>query len=247
MLVRTTLSIAAMAAFAAGAAVGCSITGNGPWLSDSDLSGETTTEARDLDGFTAVSLGGNADLIVTQGDAFSVEVTADSALQEHVTTAVNGSTLNIRQEYSIVGASPTVTVTITVPRLTEVSLSGSSDATIAGVRGDSLHVTTSGSSDVRVDSEVGDLAIDVSGSSDFTVTGTADSTDISISGSGTVTGSGFTTAAARVSVTGSGDVTLRVDDTLDASISGSGSVIYYGDPTVDADTTGSGSIHRAED
>lgn len=246
MRIRTTLAIAATAALVAGTTAGCSITGNGPWLDKGDLSGETTTQSRDVDGFTGVSVSGDADVTVTQGDAFSVEITADSALQEHIETTVENSKLRVAQEYSMMGSSPQVTVVITVPRLTDVWLSGSADATVAGVRGDTLRIATSGSSDVRVDSEVDSLTVDVSGSSDISLTGTASAVSVDISGSAEVTGTGMSTEKANVSVSGSGTVSLRVTDALSVDVSGSGDVTYYGDPTVTKDISGSGAVHHAK-
>jgi hypothetical protein len=246
MRIKATLAIAALTAFSAGTAAGCSISGNGPWLDKGDLSGETVTQSRNLDGFTGVSVSGNADVTVTQGNEFSIEVTADSALQEHIATTVENSKLKIAQEYSMFGASPEVKVAITVPSLTDLWLSGSADATVAGVRGDALRIATSGSSDIRVDSEVDTLTVDVSGSSDIALTGTADSVDVDISGSAEVTGTGMTAMTANVAVSGSGNVSLRVTDALDVRVSGSGDVTYYGDPTVTESVSGSGAVHHGK-
>lgn len=245
MNARGTISILAITAFAAGTLVGCSINGGGPWINRAELTGETTTQTRSVDGFTGIALSGNANLTVTQGNSFSVAVTADSGLQNHIDTSVRGSTLEIDQDYSIAGRSPDVTVTVTLPQLDELDVSGSSSTTIAGISGESLHVSSSGSSDMRIDAQVKTLTVDVAGSGDLALTGTADSAHITISGSGTVSGSELAAATANVSVSGSGDVTLRVNTTLDASVLGSGDVNYYGDPAVRSDVAGSGSVHRA--
>lgn len=244
MNARGTISILAIMAFAAGTLVGCSINGGGPWINRAELTGETTTQTRSVDGFTGIALSGNANLTVTQGNSFSVAVTADSGLQNHIDTSVRGSTLEIDQNYSIAGRSPDVTVAVTMPHLTYLDVSGSSSTTITKVHGDSLHVSSSGSSDIRIDAQVQELAVDVAGSGDLVLTGTAGSAAITVSGSGTVSGSTLATATAHVSVSGSGDVTLSVDTTLDANVAGSGSINYYGDPVVSSDVSGSGSIQR---
>jgi hypothetical protein len=246
MNARGTVSILAIAAFAAGTLVGCTINGGGPWINRSELTGETTTQTRSVDGFTAIALSGNAHLTVTQGDAFSVAVSTDSGLQNHIDTSVHGQTLEIDQNYSVAGRSPEVAVTVTMPHLTDLHLSGSSSTTIGQMHGDSLHVSSSGSSDIRIDAQVQELAVDVAGSGDLVLAGTAGSADITVSGSGTVSGSTFTTASAHVSVSGSGDVTLRVDTALYAKVSGSGSINYYGEPVVSSDVSGSGSVRRTQ-
>ena len=243
---RTTIAVLAIAAFSTGTLVGCSVSGNGPWLDRSDLTGETTTQSRSLHGFTGIALSGNATLTVTQGDSFSVAVTTDSGLQEHIDTSVRGSTLEIEQHYSIAGRSPDVSVAVTLPRLDSVDLSGSSATTIEGVRGESLHVSSSGSSDIHIDAAVKALAVDVSGSGDIQLMGTAGSADIAISGAGTVSGAALNTTTANVSVSGVGDVTLSVAKTLDVDLSGAGDITYYGDPEVRSEVSGLGRVHRAE-
>ena len=244
MKARGVVTILAIAAFAAGTLVGCSINGSGPWINRADLTGETTTQMRSLEGFTGIALNGNATLAVTQGSSFSVAVTADSGLQEHIDTTVSGSTLQIDQNYSIAGRSPEVTVTVTLPQLDNVDLSGSSTATMNAIDGDSLSVSSSGSSDIRIDARVNALAVDVAGSGDVEFAGSAESVRVTISGSGTVNGADLAAATANVSVSGFGDVTLRVETSLDASVAGSGNISYYGDPEVRSDIAGSGSVHR---
>ena len=245
MNARSTISVLAIAAFAAGTLVGCSINGSGPWLNRGDLSGETTTQERSLEGFTGISLSGNATLTVTQGDSFSVAVTTDSGLQDHIGTAVRGSTLEIAQNYSIAGRSPDVAVTVTLPLLDSVDLAGSSSTTIEGMSGESLRVSSSGASDIRIDAAVNTLAVDVSGAGDIELTGTARSADITISGTGTVTGTALKATTANVSVSGWGDVTLSVEKTLDVDLSGAGDITYYGDPEVRSDVSGLGRVQHA--
>jgi len=245
MNARSTISVLAIAAFAAGTLVGCSINGSGPWINRGDLTGETITQKRSLDGFTGISLSGNATLTVTQGDSFSVAVTTDSGLQDHVDTAVRGSTLEIDQNYSIAGRSPSVTVAVTLPRLDTVDLSGSASTTIDGTSGESLHVSSSGASDIHIDAAVNTLAVVVSGSGAIDLAGTARSVELTISGSGLVTGAALKATTADVSVSGWGNVTLSVEKTLDASLSGSGNITYYGDPEVRSEVSGLGRVHRA--
>ncbi len=245
MNARGTISVLAMTAFAAGTLVGCSINGSGPWINRGGLTGEITTQKRSLDGFTEISFMGNATLTVTQGDSFSVAVTTDSGLQDHVDTAVHGSTLEIAQNYSVAGRSPEVSVAVTLPRLDSVDLAGSSSATIDGMSGESLHVSSSGASDIHIDTSVNTLSVDVSGTGAIDLTGTARSVELTISGSGIVTGAALKATTADVSVSGLGNVTLSVEKTLDATLSGSGNITYYGDPEVRSEVSGLGRVHRA--
>lgn len=243
MKLRTALGAAAIAA-ATLTISACDINGDGPVLLRDDLSGETTTEARDLDGFTEIDMGGSADLLVTEGDSFDIEVTTDSALQEHVTTEVVGNRLRIEQHYSILGASPSVSVSVTVPDLTGLEVSGASEATVRSVNAESLDISISGAGDIDLAADAQQLTISVSGAGTVTAHGTVDSGSITVSGVGGIDGEDMTIADAMVSVSGAGSVNVRVRQSLDAEVSGAGNVVYYGDPKVTSDVSGAGSISR---
>ncbi len=243
MRLRTAIGAAAIAA-ATLTISACDINGEGPVLMRDDLSGQTTTETRELEGFTEVDMGGSADLLVTEGESFDIEVTTDSALQERVTTEVVGNTLRIEQHYSIIGASPSVSVVVTVPDLTRLDVSGASQATVRSVTAESLDVSISGAGDIDLAADAQRLTISVSGAGKVTAHGTVDSGDIGVSGVGEIDGDDLTVANATVSVSGAGSVSVRVRQSLDAQISGAGNIIYFGNPSITKDVSGAGSISQ---
>lgn len=241
MELRTLMGAAAVAA--AGLVVsGCEINSGGPVLLRGDLSGEVTTEVRNLDGFSEIDMGGSGDLVVVEGESFDIEVTTDSALQEHVTTDVVGTTLRIEQHYSVVGASPSVSVSITVPDLTRLEVSGAADAAVRSITAEDLEVTISGAGDVDLAADAQQLTLLVSGAGSVTAHGTVQSGSLTISGAGSIEGEDLTVGDANVSVSGAGSVSVRVRDSLQAQASGAGSIVYYGDPRVTRDVSGAGSI-----
>lgn len=223
----------------------CSISGHGPLMTTGDLTGETSTEARSLDGFTGVEVTGDADVELSEGEEFSVKVTADTGLQDHIDTAVVGTTLLVEQNYSIIGSSPHVLVQVTVPELSSVELSGSSAAVISDVDGGPFTLDVSGSADVVMDATAKDMSISVSGSGDITARGTVAALFIDVSGSGEISGKDLTAADARVDVSGSGTISLRARESLDVAVSGSGDVFYWGDPVITEHITGSGDVSTA--
>ena len=242
MAYSTPLGLATLAAISALALSACSLTGNGPVITSSDLSGETTTEARALDGFTDVSVGGTAELTVAEGDEFSVMVTTDSGLQKYITTRVENSELVIEQEYAVLGSAPRVQVTVTLPELTALAASGSATASVASLRAESFSLSASGASSVDVNAFTSELAMTASGSADVNHRGTTDTASISISGSADVDATDLTALTASLDASGSSDASLRVIDTLDASVSGSATVTYYGTPRVYDEVSGAADV-----
>jgi len=67
---------------------------------------------------------------------------------------------------------------------------------------------------------------------------------ISTTGSGVYRACDVETARADVRVSGSGNATIRVAETLKADLTGSGDVHYAGDPAVRQRTSGSGDVKR---
>ncbi len=243
MELRTLMGAIAIAALGVSIS-GCDINADGPVLMRDDLSGETTTEARDFDDFTQIDMGGSGNLVVTEGKSFDIRVTTDSALQEHVATHVVGNTLRIEQHYSVIGASPSVDIAVTVPDLTRLEVSGASDAAVHSVTAEDLEVVISGAGDIDLAADAQQLTMSVSGAGSVTAHGTVQTGSLTISGAGSIDGEDLTVGDATVSVSGAGSISVRARQSLDAHASGAGSIVYFGDPTVTRDISGAGSISQ---
>jgi hypothetical protein len=187
-------------------------------------SGNIKTEARNVGPFTKINLSGSPDITVTIGPELSVAVTTDDNILPVINTTVEGATLNVysKQSYS---ASQEVKVKITMPALDGVSVSGSGDIQVTGLK-------------------AGELEARVTGSGDVTLKGSAERLRAEVTGSGDVHAGDLSAKNARVNVTGSGDVTVRATAELEATVTGSGDVNYYGNPPqVNKHVTGSGDIN----
>ena len=55
-------------------------------------SGDVITETRDVAGFRRIVLVGEGNVIITQGDSESLEVTTDDNLMQYIETSLNGKT-----------------------------------------------------------------------------------------------------------------------------------------------------------
>ncbi len=191
-------------------------------------SGDIATESRDVKDFKGIHVSGSADIEITIGDSFDVEVKLDDNLLELLETEVRNGTLYISfaEGYSIrtrYGSR----VIITMPELTEIEIRGSSDISAIDLDGAELSISIAGSGDIQLDGKI-------------------ESFEVDIRGSGDVDARKLQTKEAHVSIKGSGDVKVAVEDYIDARISGSGDITYYGDPRVKKRVRGSGDInHRS--
>lgn len=229
------------------ALVGCAVASPGRIMTASDLTGNTVTQDRDLDGFTSIEVEGSATLVVTEGEKFDVLVTADSAVVDHVKTTVVDGELVVSERYVVLGTSPDVTVTVTLPRLEAVEISGAAHAFISDVTGGELDLILNGSADVTADVEVDSLKIDTNGYGEVTARGSAAELGVDISGSGDVDAATLASRSARVNISGFGDVTVNAANTLDVRLSGAGDVRYVGSPAITSDLGGLGEVRPAGD
>jgi hypothetical protein len=177
--------------------------------------------------FSEVVLSGWPNVVVTAGAAQSVRAEGAAADLERLDIEVRGKTLVIetRSGSRNRASREGVTVHVSAPELSDVSISGSGDMQVGAVTGDfSAHI--SGSGDMTI------AAVD------------APSLSIWLTGSGDLAVSGGTCRAGSFSTTGSGDIdAARVRcDTLTLSSTGSGDIVAQATGTASLRTTGSGDI-----
>lgn len=213
-------------------------------------SGRMATEQRALPGFEAIALDGSIDLQVRQGTPQTVEVSADDnllpLLQTTVEPTAQGATLRVgwQRGQSVATRSP-VLVTVVLPRLGSLALSGAGDVVVDSFETPALQVSLSGSGDVKLPNlRTGELGIRIAGSGDVGGSGQATKLKVSIAGSGDVKLADLQADEVSVKIAGSGDAAVFAQKTLDVSIAGSGDVSYRGDAVVRKSVAGSGSVTR---
>ena len=188
-------------------------------------SGATATQTRTVARFTSLELAGSNNVTIIVGRAQSVVVHADSNLINHVTTDVVAGTLVIGDTGSFTASGP-MSVDVSVPSLTALTLSGSGQISVTGISTPQLTVTVSGSGRVSA-------------------AGTATRLDVTINGSGQAQLSQLTARDVHAVVSGSGLIQVTATTSLDAAVPGSGTIVYGGNPPqVTTSVTGSGTVTR---
>lgn len=189
-------------------------------------SGTILTENRAISGtIKSIQVKGSIDVQLKQGDSTQVKVKDYENLLLYLDTRLVGTTLIIDYNDAWVTHSAGE-VTVTVPQISDVEVSGSSDISTVG------------------NFNFDDLRIDISGSSDLFLAGSAKNMNIKISGSGDIRAFEMPADTAKISISGSGSGQLNVKKLLDVNISGSGDLIYKGDPSVSSRVTGSGKVRK---
>lgn len=193
-------------------------------------------------GFAAVTLASSDRVIVTAGAAASVVATGDPAAVAALRIEARGGTLHVGRlpgSYRDRGA----TVTVTVPRLTGVTLDGSGSIRATGAAGPRFAVEDNGSGTIVVASlRAAETRLSLAGSGSITVAGTSPQLWIDASGSGSVDTTGVATGDLDVTASGSAAVRARASRRASIDSSGSGSVDVEGTGDCRVTKSGSGSV-----
>ena len=191
--------------------------------------GPLVTRTLAWDGGDRLDIEVNAEVTYAQGEEASVSVSGPKEQVEALRIVSGRLTFDQNGERidHVVfgwGDSAPLRITVTAPSVNAFNLSSSGDLLIRNYDQPSLFVAIDGSGEVDATGRTDAVELDISGSgeADFSGLLTRDA-DIEISGSGeAIVGP---TGAARIAISGSGDVDLtRRPATLNQSISGSGDI-----------------------
>lgn len=122
------------------------------------------------------------------------------------------------------GGDYLATLTIELPNVNELTVSGSTSI--------DYHDISSGN-----------LTVDISGSADISLAGVCTQLDASISGAATIKAKSLIAKKATLSVSGAGDIRTTITDQIKARVSGAGDIKVFGNPGLrDTKVSGAGEI-----
>lgn len=206
---------------------------------------EPSERTYQLADFERIATTGSQDLEISFGETFSVQAEGEVA-RLHV--AVENGELVVRP---VDGRGwdwddfDSTRISVTLPRLTRVSLTGSGDVRIDGVKGDKFAGVIDGGfgGSLTVNGlEVDEAEFTINGLGEIAAAGTTRATRTTINGVGEVQGGELRSQTAVVAVNGRGEVELTVDQQADVSVRGPGEVEIRGPARCSIATSGPGSV-----
>jgi hypothetical protein len=189
------------------------------------------SETRKVQEVRGVDLAGFGELYIKQGLEESLVVEAEEEMLPLIKTENNEGILKIRVIPGLPWFSFTVpwgiTYRLTVKNLDTIRLSGAGriQGTLA----------------------VQELAVNLSGAGSIELAGSTVRQVVNLSGAGSYQARDLASHTAQVTVSGTGSVTVWVQESLDATVSGIGAVDYYGNPQLVSKVSGLGGIHHKGD
>ncbi len=207
-------------------------------------------DEREVKNFNGIASAGPINVVVTLGSKESCRFEGDAEAIASLIAEVKGEILIIRPENSITSWSrkyenKKITAYVTAKNLKSLTMSGSGNMIVNGkINSNDLVTTLSGSGSIKATADSKDFNGVISGSGSLIISGTADRAKIIISSSGKFAGKGFAVDHLVTTISGSGTVIIKANQTIKAMISGSGTVNYIGNPTVDKTIIGSGGVRK---
>lgn len=215
-------------------------------------SGNVISQTRNVSGFNQILFNGNGNLIISQGDTESVRIEGEDNIIDLITTLVSDNALHIDYKKSnmahLISSTKTpINIYVQAKAIQEIRLVGAGTiSTSTPLDSFQLKVSLSGSGSGSINIVGHKLVTILSGSSNFVVKGTVENQDVWISGSGIYQAEKLSSKVANINITGSGKVSVNVQDDMDIRISGAGTVIYQGTPRIRQSITGTGNVIREE-
>jgi hypothetical protein len=211
---------------------------------------KTQTVALQSPDFDRVEIEAPVDAHITVGGPASLSFEGYANVIPHLRTEVIKGVLHIfTDDATDIHTDKQIIAHITVPALTGLDLSGSSDAVVAGaVNASDFSLDVSGASSVDIqDLHVKTFSADMSGSTNLTLrNGDIGNGNFEVSGSGEIYAFGVSQQSATLDLSGAAEAEVNVTGKLDVEISGAGSVLYKGHPAVSQDISGAGSVKAAD-
>lgn len=193
-------------------------------------SGDVIVEARQVKGFSKVSVSGNIHLILTQSDTESLDIETYENLFQYIETNVTGNTLTVRLKPRIrfIG-NPKIKAYLSMPELYALSASGGSKVEMSNtLKADRLSLSGSGGCSFEGTVECAELQVQLSGGGKARVDFSSGSVKAETSGGGQLELAGVADDI-KIKTSGGGSTTLNADCTnLSTTTSGGGRITLAG-------------------
>ncbi|MCF8237940.1 MAG: DUF2807 domain-containing protein [Saprospiraceae bacterium] len=210
--------------------------------------GDLISQTIDVDPFTGIDLQIAAEVNLIQGPAQKVTAIGNENILDDLETKVVNGVWLIQLDDDKCYNYDNLVLTITVPDLDQVLLSGSGNIDMDNFSDQTdLTARILGSGNINLQEVTGTtkLTVGIHGSGNIIGHGAfpdLETLSIEITGSGNYRGYPIQTNEATVSITGSGNAYVYAWDHLSIFIAGSGNVFYKGNPSVSTTITGSGEV-----
>jgi len=209
---------------------------------------EEVTRNYDEKDFQAVSVGWGMKLKITQSDKYSIEIKADKDDFRYLKVEKSGKKLRVYIDKNNYHKEDDIYVTVTMPSLEGVSLSGGSEGIVKFENPNKDFVSElSGGSELKGNLKCQDIYLELSGGSEVTLKGSGKNMKIEGSGGSEVKMKDFSVKDVNADLSGGSEVQINMDGKINCDLSGGSEIIYWGTAILgDTDFSGGSSISQGD-
>jgi len=210
-------------------------------------SGNIIQKAYDVQNFDQVQFDTIGEVHIEQGKTEALTIETDDNILPLLNIRVEGGDLILSEKGNGYNFKPSTNIiyTITVKDLSAVATNTSGDVYVDTIGADTFSARSNASGNITVKNlEAKTVLLNVNGSGDIVIAGNSNTVTGSINGSGNIAAGELHATKGDVSIQGSGNATVWIDDELHITINGSGDVRYYGRPNLKQSSNGSGQINN---
>lgn len=211
------------------------------------------TKTYDIKNFTGVSVGSGMHVTVTQSDNYSISISADEKDFEDLKVKKDGNDLEIYYDRNGWGwfghhRRGNVEITITMPELASMNLSGGAEGKISMNTPDrSFNAETSGGAELRGNLTCGNINVSTSGGSKVELSGSGKNLNADGSGGSRIKLKDFSVKNVNADLSGGSTVWVNMNGTLNSDQSGGSRLYYYGNVSLgNTSFSGGSGISRGE-
>lgn len=186
----------------------------------------------DFNDFKVVSVGWGMHLDIKQSDTYSIQIEADEKDFEYLRVEKKGDGLKVYIDRDNYRKRGDIYVTIQMPKLTGLNLSGGSKGNIQMNVQDNFGMNLSGGSILKGSLSCGDLGMNLSGGSKIDLNGSGREISLNASGGSTLDMKQFAITDLNANLSGGSMISVKMDGEINVKASGGSKITYYGNAKI---------------
>ena len=177
-----------------------------------------------------ISVSGNIEAIITQGDQASVNVEADSNLQEHIIVEAKGDKLDIRTNVNI-GDASAKRVIITLPNIKSIEAETASQVTTKdAIKGDKIEVKAGSGASLKASLLTPNAKCEAHSGGSLELAGGIQNLEADASSGASIDATKVKSVNAKCNASSGGSISVNEVSSLKAEASSGGHINYKGNP-----------------
>ncbi len=191
--------------------------------------GEIVKQERQVGQFDAIDIGGGQEVVLMQGDDYSVVIETNANLMDKIDVVLKNTTLSF--EYNKIKRYDELKFYITAPDFKMIKASGASEVmSPETLKGADLEVIANGASEVKLKLDYNNVITKATGASEVKLSGKATSHFVEASGASEVKAKEFETQSTVANASGASEIFVNTSSNLTYDISGASEVKYLNAP-----------------